>query len=157
MAMEDLLNLAPEDLDYFLKRFGALEKEAARIAPYFDRRPAVVKRREFNAICAQTKAELLQRYGPTCMLGYPGRCDPASGWEVDHLIPLQSNVLNKQLRRIQRVPPKKVPSRSYGSNKPCNLIIACRRCNGHKKNRFLEKEHLLAVLARIAAAEESAA
>lgn len=146
--MTDLLDLPPEDLEYFLKRFGVEKEEAERIAPFFDRRPALKKRREFNAICAKAKADLLQRFGPTCMLGYAGVCDPASGWEVDHLIPLQSNVLNKQLRGMERVQPKKVPSQSYGSNEPCNLILACRRCNGHKKNLFLEKEHLDAVLAR---------
>lgn len=59
-------------------------------------------------------------------------------------------MLNKHLRGMERVLPKKVPSQSYGSNEPCNLILACLRCNGHKKNLLLAKEHLRAVLARIA-------
>ncbi len=140
-------NLLPEDRAFFLELFQAAALDQESVAPHFDLRPAPVKRREFARVRNAALKALLATHGPVCMLGFPDICDANSGWEVDHLIPLQSNELNKRLRGMVRRPPKKVPQLSYGSNDALNLILACARCNGHKKHRFLEPEHLRRVFA----------
>lgn len=58
------------------------------------------------------------------------------------MIPLASNVLNKELRGIKGQGGKKTPSQSFGSNHPSNFVLACRRCNALKKNRMPMKETL---------------
>lgn len=70
------------------------------------------------------------------MLQFPDFCEGNETLEVDHLIPLSSNVLNKTLRHLKAAKGKKVQTQSFGSNHPDNLILACTRCNAFKKNRM---------------------
>jgi 5-methylcytosine-specific restriction endonuclease McrA len=73
------------------------------------------------------------------------RCHPDCteiGVEVDHLIPLSSNVLNKKLRKMKGENKKKVPAQSFGSNDLSNFILACSRCNAFKKHRLPSSELL---------------
>lgn len=72
-----------------------------------------------------------------------------SGITIDHIIPLSTNVLNKDLRRMKSEEKgKKVQSESYGSNHYDNLIIACKNCNNHKKHRLLTKDNMCELLTR---------
>lgn len=73
-------------------------------------------------------------------------CDINSGFCVDHLIPLSSNKLNKELRKQLAEKGKKVKTQSFGSNLIDNLVIACNNCNNYKKHRILESRIIIAVL-----------
>lgn len=73
-------------------------------------------------------------------------CDLDSGIVIDHLIPLSTNKLNKELRNLKPDKFKKVISQSFGSNHMDNLIIACNNCNNHKKHRILDRNKLLEIL-----------
>lgn len=97
-------------------------------------------------------AGLLQRFGETCLLGISENCNVKNGLVVDHLIPLSSNKLNKQLRsaRASRSADgklSKAPTLSYGSNHPRNLILACQKCNSRKMNGFLDAGTIRRLLA----------
>jgi 5-methylcytosine-specific restriction endonuclease McrA len=112
----------------------------------FDFRHPDLKRREFNARRGQLLAQLLTQYGQACQLQLPERCNLASGIAVDHLIPLSSNKLNKELRELSALPGRKVPTQSLGSNHIANLIVACSNCNNYKKHRLLERQHIRRIL-----------
>ena len=114
----------------------------------FDFRDAHVKRREFNNARDRIFDDMMAPEGAKCSLQYPGICDIHSGWTIDHIIPLSSNILNKTLRDITPEKGKKVPSQSIGSNHRKNLITACRNCNNHKKHRFLDKDKIKNLLAQ---------
>jgi hypothetical protein len=43
-------------------------------------------------------------------------------------------------------PGKKVLTQAYGSNNPLNLVLACKRCNAHKKHNFPSVEQLGRIL-----------
>tara|TARA_B100001146_G_scaffold217583_1_gene222315 strand:- start:632 stop:943 length:312 start_codon:yes stop_codon:yes gene_type:complete len=88
---------------------------------------------------------LARNDGLSCQLNL-GVCDEDSGFDVDHLIPLSSNVLNKALRELKARPGKKVLTQAYGSNNPLNLVLACKRCNAHKKHNFPSVEQLGRIL-----------
>lgn len=73
-------------------------------------------------------------------------CDIERGINVDHLIPLSSNKLNKELRQLKALKGKKVLTQSFGSNNLSNLVLACKKCNSYKKHRFLSKAELKRIL-----------
>lgn len=75
-----------------------------------------------------------------------GDCDIRSGVEVDHLIPLSSNKLNKELPKLPPLKGRKVSSQSLGSNNFLNLILACKQCNSRKKHRLLEGDEIRRIL-----------
>lgn len=109
------------------------------------REPPIVKRTEFR--CSHARKTLERLYGAVCQLQYPGICDRTSAGQVDHLIPLASNELNKKIRGAKPLSPgKKIVAESSGSNHISNLVLACLRCNGHKKHRFLEREAMRRIL-----------
>ncbi|MDA1036080.1 MAG: hypothetical protein O3B65_04260 [Chloroflexi bacterium] len=112
----------------------------------FDPRSPALKRREFKTLRPKLFKDLVAIHGPRCLIGYPDHCDVTSGLAVDHLIPLSSNKLNKDLRRLAPERGKKVLAQSFGSNAVRNLLIACSNCNNHKKHRFLEPDHLRQIL-----------
>jgi len=130
----------PEDQLEFedrLRASGGLEQNQH----LFDFREPQIKRKEFNKIRNQIFEELRTRHGNCCQL----RCHPDCteiGVEVDHLIPLSSNVLNKELRKMKGENKKKVPAQSFGSNDLSNFILACSRCNAFKKHRLPSSELL---------------
>lgn len=131
-----------EDFEFFRELFGNYYNES-----YFDFRSPEIKRLEFNKLRNDVFKLLTNKYGLTCRLNFKNICDDNSGYVVDHLIPLSSNELNKKLRKmIASNSKKKVPSESYGSNDICNLVIACNKCNNHKKHKIMSKRDLRAIL-----------
>ena len=96
----------------------------------------------------EVRAELIRRYGEVCQLHLVEECSLDHGLAVDHVIPLSSNKLNKELRKVPAQRGKKVPSQSFGSNDWSNLVSACGRCNGHKKHRLLEPAQIRQILSR---------
>jgi len=132
----------PDDKEYFeilLKCKNDLKIE--NFAGLFDFRSPETKRKEFNQIRSKILIELSDLYGTDCMLKLDC-CDLKSGTAIDHLIPLSSNILNKKLRNQKAEPGKKVRTQSIGSNHIDNLLIACNKCNNHKKHKFLDPENL---------------
>ena len=136
----------PEYEQFFQELLCDPGENLSRYAALFDFRPPEIKRREFNRKRRHLLAQLLEQYGRICQLNYPELCDIDSGIQVDHIIPLASNKLNKELRQLPPPSGKKVPAESFGSNNPQNLIITCRNCNVHKMHRFLSREMLKRVL-----------
>ena len=120
-----------EDL---LADFGGVEANEQ----LFDFNDAQAKRRLFNSRRAELAQLLVERDGNRCQLQWLPGCDEV-GTEIDHLIPLQSNLLNKAIGVIAE-PGRKVPSEPFGSNDLSNLVLACSRCNGAKKHRFPSRE-----------------
>lgn len=136
-----------EDQEYFYKLLCDVEEDISNYTTLFDFRPLHVKRQEFNAQRSQLITQLTAQHGRVCQLRFPNYCDMGSGVTIDHLIPLSSNKLNKELRHLSSNPGRKVPSQSFGSNHVNNMIIACRKCNNHKKHRFLERQQIKQILA----------
>ena len=132
-----------EDKIFFKKLLG--EEYFEKYKTLFDFRPVDIKRKDFSAVRNKIFEELVSRYGLSCMLHFKV-CDSNSGFAVDHLLPLSTNQLNKKLRRIKPERGKKVRTQSIGSNHWDNLVIACNKCNGYKKQRLLKGKELLEIL-----------
>ena len=107
----------------------------------FDFSDPIDKRKAFNKIKKTIYEDLMLKQQAKCYLAFDGICDTSKGYQIDHIIPLSTNILNKYLRNITSVSSiKKVHTESYGSNHSKNLILTCKSCNQHKKHRILEKE-----------------
>lgn len=113
----------------------------------FDFRPNAIKRKEFNKAKARLFADLEKLHGQACMLNLE-ICDPTAKLVIDHIIPLTTNKLNKELRQLKAEPYKKVKSQNFGSNHIDNLILACEKCNNHKKHRLLDRQKLKDILTK---------
>ena len=131
-----------EDLDYFetlFKMHGGVKSNA----DYFDFREPTIKRKEFNKLAKKVRDELISKYGLVCQLNLISSCTNTPD-HVDHFIPLSSNELNKKLRHMgtSKVDGKvkKAPTQSFGSNHNVNFVLACAKCNNHKKHRFPSAE-----------------
>jgi 5-methylcytosine-specific restriction endonuclease McrA len=129
-----------EDKIYFKSLLQDVNEET--FTSLFDISSPVDKRKAFN----KNKKAIFDRLNviqkDVCLLGFKVICDTTKGFEIDHIIPLSSNILNKTLRHMKAVEKgKKVQSESYGSNHMNNLILACKACNQHKKHRLLSKEN----------------
>ena len=111
----------------------------------FDFRIPGIKRKEFNRIRNERLFTLKNLHGIKCMLKLEC-CDLESGSVVDHLIPISSNKLNKELRNWKAEKGKKVKTQSFGSNHIDNLIIACSNCNNRKKHRMLNHDTIMDIL-----------
>ncbi len=111
----------------------------------FDFRHKEIKRREFNKIRNQVFKELIAQDGLECQLHFDC-CDENSGYAVDHLIPLTTNKLNKEIRKLPPELKKKVVSQYFGSNQIYNLVIACNNCNNFKKHKFPTKDLIQKIL-----------
>lgn len=134
----------PEDMEFFDNLLGGCGGVNLN-TDLFDLRNPANKRREFNKIRKKVFAELVKRYGSNCeLICHPGCTGVAI--EVDHLIPLASNVLNKELRGIKGKNGKKTPAQSFGSNAMKNLVLACSRCNAFKKHRMPSERQILDIL-----------
>ena len=128
----------PEDRDFFQDLFesiGGVDK----FEDLFDFADPSEKRKAFSSIRNQVYDELVAEYGDVCMLRYHADCSDKAE-QVDHLIPLSSNNLNKSIRKIKGVNGKKTPTQSFGSNKKRNFVISCARCNAAKKNNLPNAE-----------------
>ena len=123
-----------EDKKYFdnhFEEYGGIVENMQ----FFDFREPSEKRKEFNKIRGSIFKKLHTLYGNLCQLKLHNDCTN-QGDVIDHFIPLSSNKLNKQLRNIPAERGKKVKTQSFGSNNFSNFILACRRCNAHKQNKF---------------------
>jgi 5-methylcytosine-specific restriction endonuclease McrA len=131
----------PEDRTHFADLLcdGDAELLSCRYGHLFDFRDPAAKRADFNRVKQDIRRRHLAAYGPRCMLQYPGICT-GGPLVLDHFIPLSSNVLNKELRTVRAQRGKKVPTQSFGSNHPDNLVLACERCNAFKKHRLPDRE-----------------
>jgi 5-methylcytosine-specific restriction endonuclease McrA len=124
-----------EDKQYFAKKLsdGSIERLEKYYANQFDFRNPVIKRKEFNAHRNELMHILRKRSDGICEI-----CRKSIGTEIDHIVPLSTNVLNKNLRNLStRVIDgvrRKAPSESYGSNHISNLQLACKICNRKKWN-----------------------
>lgn len=117
--------------DKILSDVGGVEKNKN----LFDFRDPDIKRKEFNKIRNQVFNDMLRDFGHVCMLKIDGKCEGNSA-VVDHLIPLSSNVLNKDIRGMRARNGKKAPTQSLGSNDMLNFVLSCRRCNAFKMNKL---------------------
>lgn len=126
-----------EDKKYFTDILcgGDVEKLEKNCKEFFDFRSPSIKRKEFNV----KKRALLPPIFK-CAKGMCQICKSSKGTEVDHIIPLASNQLNKKFRKMHPTIVsgmlKKVPSESYGSNNLMNLQLTCKSCNRKKWNNF---------------------
>lgn len=112
-------------------------------AELFDFDPPAFKRAAFAKIRGDILRLRLAEHGEVCQLRIHAQCDVSTGLHIDHVIPLSTNQLNKALRGLgtSQTPGgkrRKTPTQSFGSNHPRNLILACAKCNGHKKHRILD-------------------
>lgn len=124
----------PEDKEFFeelLFHFGGLSQNLG----LFDPRELSIKRAEFSKIRNKVFQSLKEVHGNVCQLRCHDEC-AGKAENVDHLIPLSSNKLNKELRYMKGVGGKKVASQSFGSNNKINFALACARCNSYKKHKF---------------------
>lgn len=128
-----------EDDIYFKSLLQDVNEET--FTSLFDCSSPVEKRKNFNKNNKAIFDRLNDIQSDVCLLGFKGICDTTKGFDIDHIIPLSSNSLNKTLRHMKAVEKgKKVQSESYGSNHMNNLILVCKPCNQHKKHRLLNKE-----------------
>ncbi len=135
----------PEDQEYFanLLANGDVEKLERDFSDFFDFEHPAIKREKFNKIRKKVLKELLEKYGNVCQLKIHPDCSKVEKFEVDHIIPLSSNELNKKLRGMTRFSSEKVERQSFGSNHIKNMVLACKRCNAFKKHKFINIENIL--------------
>lgn len=136
----------PEDGKYFSQ---LLCKRGERISKYkllFDFCDPSIKRKEFNKIRNSIVTRFLKLNGLVCGIAFDKICDINSGINIDHIIPLSTNKLNKELRNMNSLKGKKVKTQSFGSNNIKNLILTCRKCNAHKKHKILTKREIRKIL-----------
>ena len=135
-----------EDREYFINLLLDSIPSSIFIS-LFDFRSPIEKRKEFDTNRKVLLPQLLKLYGKNCMLQL-GDCDINSGIAIDHLIPISTNKLNKEIRKLKAEKGKKVKAQSFGSNHINNLVIACNNCNNSKKHRLLDKETMQIILER---------
>lgn len=95
-----------EDYEYFDRLFDSLGGINKNIH-LFDFRTPIIKRKEFNKIRNDIFYILMEKKGNICELQLNENCTN-NAEQVDHLIPLSSNDLNKELRNIKGVNGKKL-------------------------------------------------
>lgn len=133
--------------EIFFKALLCNENESIdKYSALFDFRDPDIKRKEFNSNRMQILKKLINERGKKCELSYEGICDLNSDIQIDHMIPLSSNILNKKIRKLKPEKGKKIKTQSFGSNDERNLLITCSKCNGHKKHRFLDKEKMKIII-----------
>ncbi len=127
------------DYKFFLNKLakGNILLFKKKYLKIFDFRDPSLKRKEFNKIRNKVFKELILKHGKKCQLNIHPDCDKVKIYDVDHYIPLSTNKLNKELRKIVAEKGKKVPSQSFGSNDISNLRIACKKCNSFKKHKVI--------------------
>jgi 5-methylcytosine-specific restriction endonuclease McrA len=102
--------------------------------------PSKIKRTQTASLLEVIK----YRGTDSCMIAYEGSwvntrgntCSCSGKAEVvDHLIPISSNRVRKELG-VKPLPGKKVESQEIGSAHISNLILACAACNSRKLQSF---------------------
>ena len=112
----------------------------------FDFSEPIEKRKEFNKIKKKFYDQLMLKQQGECYLAFNSICDVSKGYQIDHMIPLSTNILNKNLRNLKSTDKnKKVQSESYGSNHINNLILTCKSCNQNKKHKLLNQEDYIKI------------
>ncbi|HWO07346.1 MAG TPA: HNH endonuclease signature motif containing protein [Candidatus Paceibacterota bacterium] len=140
----------PEDREFFANLLtDGDQKKLSKFKDYFDFRSPKVKREEYNLMRDALFQKIIKRDGYVCRLTISPRCLRDRELQIDHVIPLSTNIINKTTRRMKALPGKKVAAQSFGSNYLGNLIFACRECNREKWHRFLDRETLQRVLKSI--------
>jgi len=127
------------DYNYFVRLLAKGDRHLfeKKYKYLFDFRDPKIKRKEFNFIRKKVFSDLVKRYGLVCRLKLHPDCSKIKKFDVDHIIPLSTNELNKKLRNMKPQLGKKVSTQSFGSNHPYNLTLACSRCNAFKKHKIL--------------------
>ncbi len=126
-----------EDKKYFADILcgGDIVRLENEYKDYFDFRPASIKRKEFNFKIKKLFPIVFKRAKGICQI-----CNIAKGKEVDHIIPIASNQLNKKFRKMKPIIAngnfKKVLAENYGSNNLINLQLVCKSCNRKKWHNF---------------------
>lgn len=134
---------------YFRERFCEEGECLSKYAALFDlREPAGIKRPELSPQKYKQAWDALEnKHGRVCQLQYCKECEINNPTVIDHVIPLSSNVLNKESRKSLPISPgKKVAAESFGSNDISNLVLACTKCNANKKHRFLDRDAMRRIL-----------
>ena len=126
---------------HLFKEFGGLERNN----DLFDLSDPFLKRQAFNRIRNKAFRKLQDKFGDICMLNFHADCTNSAD-QVDHLIPLSSNILNKTIRAMKAEKGKKVTAQSLGSNNDRNFVLSCSRCNAAKKHHIPDNELLNKVL-----------
>lgn len=131
-----------EDRKYFADIFcnGDILKLERGYKEFFDFRPNKVKRVEFNKLKPKLFKSLIKSRGDCCELSLVSGCTRNKNLVIDHFVPLSTNKLNKEIRKMKPGNGRKVVSQSFGSNNLCNLRIACGKCNGFKKHKILAQK-----------------
>jgi len=134
----------PQDKQYFadLLTDGDINLLEQAYFDLFDFRHHAIKRWEFDKVRKKLLLDLIEKHQGLCQLGIHDQCSSESGLEPDHIIPLASNVLNKELRKLAPSTGMKVESQNFGSNHMRNLTLACKKCNAMKKHRILSGDIL---------------
>jgi hypothetical protein len=137
----------PEDKNFFQSLLCDEGEDISLYESLFDFRPPIIKRREFAKKYKTILTQLLENYGKVCQLRYSEHCNIDEGFNIDHLIPISSNKLNKHMRELKALKGKKVITQSFGSNDLSNLVIACKKCNSFKKHKILTRYEIKRILA----------
>lgn len=134
----------PEDRQFFanLLTKGDCNFLDSKYSDLFDFRHHAIKRWEFDKVRKKLLQDLIEKHQGGCQLGIHDLCSSESVLEPDHIIPLASNVLNKELRKLTPATGMKVESQNFGSNHIRNLTLACKKCNALKKHRILSGDIL---------------
>jgi hypothetical protein len=128
----------------FFERMLCRNGETLEIyADLFDFGPIRAKRSAFASIRTARLNELVDRFGSICMLQFAPDYNVASGLCLNHLIPLSSNKLTKELLGATTFRDadgnfRKALTESFGSNAPRILVLACMNCNSFKQSKFLD-------------------
>lgn len=138
----------PEDQEFFahLLTDGDIERLKKEYSVLFDFRHQGIKRWEFNKTRKKLLEELIKKYNGECQLKIHPECCNDNGFEPDHVIPISSNILNKELRNLKGGNGLKTITQDFGSNDIRNLTLACKKCNARKKNKILDGEILRRIL-----------
>ena len=124
-----------DDRNYFITTLcnGDVDEFEKFFSKLFDFRDPKIKRNELDV---NKIKQLLLKDNQTCQLKISKECLGSQKLQVEHLIPVSTNKLNKSLRNLKAPPGKKVPTQSFGSNHISNLVLACEKCNSLKKHRL---------------------